>query len=129
MHKTEDNSGIANFVKGDTKKYRVQVTRVDPDTGVESPISVDGGTIWMTFKKSQKDADPGALQVSFPCTESDPANPTGNCYIVLTADDTKTLQVGVSYYYDIQFVNADGEVTTILHGDKVKILAETTESV
>lgn len=117
-------SGINDFTRGDTKKYTVKFT--DGSTPPE-PISVDGGTIWMTFKLNKTDSDPGALQVSSACSEAVPASPKGLCYIVLTADETKQLEPNTKYFYDIQFVNAAGEVTTIISG-KVKVLAEITEA-
>jgi hypothetical protein len=118
------STGIQDFHKGDTKKYVVWVT---DDQDPPNPICVDGGTIWMTFKLKDTDTDPGALQVHFSCTD-DVNNPVGKCYIVLEAVQTKTLQANTKYYYDIQYVNNTGEVTTVLSG-KVKILSEITEAI
>jgi len=114
---------IKNFYRGDTKKYKLKVQ--SKDTG--DPISVDGGQLFLTFKSDQKDDDiDAAIQKSVACTESDPADPTGEVELTLSSTDTN-VDPG-TYFYDFQFVASDGEVTTIL-SDKVRILPDITRSV
>lgn len=120
---------LADFYQGDTRKYRVIVK--NKITG--EPISVDGGTLFITFKSSKSDTDENAaIAVSFPATEVDPQNPTGEILATLTAANTSVPYA--SYYYDFQFVSSGGEVTTLLpqykvHEPKVKILEDITNRV
>jgi len=115
-------SGIKEFYRGDTKKYRIKVQK----EGV-GPISVDGGKLTMTLKQRQSTPDNEAdASVIVNCVEVDPLNPTGIIDVVLSHDDTKNLSG--DYFYDFQFVSVDGEVTTLLAG-KVKVLVDTTQEI
>jgi len=106
------SAGIRDFYRGDTRKYKVVLS--DKVTG--NPISVDGGTLYITFKKSKDDIDADAvLQKIINCMEADPAHPTGEIIAILLSTDTN-IDPG-KYYYDFQFVSSIGEVTTILPTD------------
>jgi len=114
--------GIKDFYRGDTKKYRL---KIQDKTG--SPISVDGGLLTVTFKRSIKDDDEdAALQVSQTGSETDPLAPEG--IIEITLSHSHTNIAPATYFYDFQFVSDDGEVTTVLAG-KVTVMADTTRSI
>jgi hypothetical protein len=114
-------SDIADFYRGDTKKYKLVVKSKDSGEA----ISVDGGKLYFTLKKSQSQTDDeAALQIVADGTETDPLTPEGIVYMTVPASDTKTLTPG-DFYYDFQFVSASGEVTTVLAG-KVKVMKDTT---
>ena len=120
--------GIANFYRGDTKKYKVLIR--DKVTG--DPISIDGGTLFVTFKKLKADTDAeAAISLLFLGAEADPENPTGEIIATLSATDT-TVDPG-KYFYDFQFVSSAGEVTTILpletHEERVRIFDDVTKRV
>jgi len=112
---------IKDFYRGDTKKYRVQIKDKAGD-----PLSVDGGLLTFTLKRSVKSTDEdAALQVSVTGTETDPADPEGIIEITLSSSDTDITPA--EYSYDFQFVSSTGDVTTVL-ADKVKVLADVTRS-
>ena len=114
---------LSDFYRGDTRKIKITVQ----DTTTKQPISVDGGKLTVTFKKTVTAADADAdLQVVVDAIEADPLNPTGEILVTLSHTDTE-IDVG-TYFYDFQFVSAAGEVTTILVG-KVKVLADITRTV
>jgi hypothetical protein len=114
---------IADFYRGDTRKIKVTVK----DSETQQPISVDGGKLTVTFKKTATALDADAdLQVVVNTTEADPLNPTGEILVTLSHTDTE-IEPG-TYFYDFQFVSATGEVTTILAG-KVKVLTDITRTV
>src|SRR6056297_1167360 len=121
MATTLKTPGISNFYRGDTRKYKLLVK--EKVSG--NPISVNGGTLTVTFKKQKSQPDEeAALQVIVSEIVDDPADPTGEINVVLSSTDT-TIDAG-SYYYDFQFVSSEGEVTTILPSedqeDRVSIL-------
>lgn len=114
-------TGINDFYRGDTKKYKMRVR--DGDT--EEPISVHNGKLYFTLKKSQSLTDDEAtLQVIATGSETDQLNPEGIVSMTVPASDTKLITPG-DYYYDFQFVSESGEVTTVLAG-KVKVLKDVT---
>ena len=114
---------IADFYRGDTRKIKVTIQ----DAETQTPISVDGGKLTVTFKKTVTALDADAdLQVVVNATEADPQNPTGEILVTLSHTDTE-IDIG-TYFYDFQFVSATDEVTTILVG-KVKVLADITRSI
>ena len=101
-------SGISNFYRGDSRTYTVTLATASGD-----PISIHGGTLYLTFKSDPSLSDGDAeIQVSKVGVEADPLNPTGEIDIELTPSDTD-IEPG-DYYYDFQFVFVSGEVKTIL---------------
>jgi len=114
-------TGIADFFRGDTKKYKVVLKDLEGN-----PISVAGSILTMTMKSVKADTDEdAALQVTQ--TGVDPAEgATGEIVITLPAIDTHNLEIK-KYYYDFQVVNLLLEVTTLLSGS-VKVLEDTTRS-
>lgn len=111
--------GISDFYRGDTRTYKVRITDKDGN-----PVCVDGGTLYVTFKVNKADPDTqAALQVTKTAID-DCNNPSGEITIELSASDTGTLDPG-GYYYDFQFVDSQGKVSTLLAG-KVKVLQDVT---
>ena len=102
--------GIANFFRGDTKKYGLLL--LDKETNV--PISVDNGVLTFSMKKKQRDVLP-VLTVVVNSHEIDPMNPIGLIDIVIPSDLTATLKP-MKYFYDFEFTSSLGEVTTIIAG-------------
>lgn len=123
-------AGISDFYRGDSRRYSVALK-----TSAGVPISVHGGTLYLTFKSDPAFADTEAeIQVSQAGVEPDPANPIGEIVISLTPTDTD-IEPG-EYNYDFQFVSVGGEVTTILPAadasladKKVKILIDITRTI
>ena len=114
---------LADFYRGDTRKIKITIRNGE----TQEPISVEGGKLTVTFKKSATALDADAdLQVTTNTTEADPQNPTGEMFITLSNTDTEIDPA--TYFYDIQFVSATNEVTTILAG-KVKVLTDITRTV
>lgn len=114
-------AGIQNFYRGDTQRYKL--TLKDATTG--SPIDITGATIWFTMKPAISDDDTNAIIQKQVTTHTDAVN--GITEVVLTNADTQNLSLG-TYYYDFQYVAANGDVKTILTG-KVKVLGDVTRSV
>lgn len=126
MANTRKTPGIANFRRGDTRKYRLTVRSKE----TQEPICIDGGKLSVTFKKKRAQSDAQAdLSVIMDALTDDTENPTGQVLVVLPADKTAVLDPG-KYYYDFQFVSNEGEVTTLLPTetmeDQVTILEDVT---
>ncbi len=114
-------SGISDFFRGDTKKYRIVLKDTEG-----TPISIHNSRLTMTMKTSRDLPDEdSSLQVTVVGVEADVGNPTGIIDIVLSSTDT-TIDT-VNYFYDFQIVNSANEVTTLLSG-KVKVLIDTTRT-
>lgn len=126
MVTTRTTPGIANFRRGDTRKYRLTVRSKE----TQEPICIDGGKLSVTFKKKRNQTDDQAdLSVVMESLTDDTENPTGQVLVVLPAIKTATLAPG-KYYYDFQFVSNTSEVTTLLPteymDDQVTILEDVT---
>ena len=109
--------------RGDTRTIQVTVT-----DAAGLPISIVGHTLWVTFKKSATDADPGLLQVS----EVQPSNAgtlAGVGSVTLPETATALLPVGMAYY-DVQWVQPGSPpiVKTVLSG-RVRVRADITRSI
>ena len=109
------DAGLPDFYRGDTKKYRIVIRekQVHPSDPLV-PISVDGGTLTFTIKKKEKDED-YLLQEVVLAVEPIPATPAGIIEITIPKEKTEELAPG-KVFYDFEFKNAAGEVTTILAG-------------
>jgi hypothetical protein len=114
-------SGIQDFYRGDTQRYKL--TLKDVSTG--TPIDLTGATIWFTMKPAITDDDTNAVIQKQVTSHTDAVN--GETEIVLTNADTQNLVLG-TYYYDIQYVAANGDVKTIIAG-KLKVIGDVTRSV
>ncbi len=121
-------SAIANFYRGDTRKYKITVR--DQDTS--EPVNVNGGKLTITFKINKTDLDADAVLLIETIGVDSGPDYSGQILAVLTAAQTATLSPGL-YYYDFQYVSVAGEVTTILPGetyyDKIKILEDITVAI
>jgi len=123
-------AGISDFYRGDSRKYTVTLA-----TKAGVPISVHGGTLYLTFKSDTALEDTDAeIQVTAVGVEPDPPNPTGVIIISLAPTDTNVAPG--TYNYDFQFVSVAGEVKTILPAAdatlterKVEILTDITRTI
>ena len=99
---------MTNDVKqylGDTKVITLTLTDQD-----DQPINLTGATVYLTIKKSARDADTEAVLQKTVTTHSSPT--TGETVINISPADTRDKKAG-KYYYDIQLTEAEGKVTTI----------------
>jgi hypothetical protein len=114
-------SGIQDFYRGDTQRYKL--TLKDVSTG--TPIDLTGATIWFTMKSAITDDDTNAVIQKQVTNHIDAIN--GVTEIVISSAETQDLKLG-SYYYDFQYVASNGDVKTILTG-KVKVLGDVTRTI
>ena len=113
-------TGISDFRRGDTKPITLKFKDKDGN-----PVDITGATIWFTVKKSPADDDSLAVIQKEITTH---INPTGGISsFTIEHLDTNNLEL-ISYYYDIQLVDAGGNVTTVIYG-KFKLLPDITRSV
>lgn len=89
------------------------------------PLDITGSTFWFTLKSAVDSPDPGDLQVTAIPTNSTDAE-SGIIYITASKSLTDALEAK-TYSYDIQQVNSQGLVNTILIG-KVKVVKDITRS-
>lgn len=101
------------ITRGDTETLVVTLT-----TDGTTPIDVTGRTYRAQIRQAQ---DSRTIKASFTCTVTDGANGVVTC--VLSAADSATLPVGISYW-DLE-ETASGVVTTVLSGT-VTVLADVT---
>jgi hypothetical protein len=115
--------------KGDTKIFDVEVTKTDPDTGLDVVVPLTDAKAWFTAKETSSDTDADAIiiynNVDNPLnviiTEAD-----GIVRIVIDPADT------VDYpnrwlVYDVQIKEVDGTITTVERGN-IELLKQATIS-
>jgi hypothetical protein len=110
---------IKGFVKGNTRRYKFQF-----GTGV----NITGWKIYLTFKASPDDADPGLAQISTTAGDDvldDTAN--GLMYVFLDQPSSESLDVGKIYYEFTRIIPGPPLEKTTLDKGTVKIEAEYTQ--
>jgi len=107
---------LSDFYRGDTKIIRYVIKRDG------TPIDIAGSTTTMTFKQRETDEDPGVIQKQGVITDA----PNGEGTITLTSTDTDV--EARKYWFDIQFVDSSGNVSTLLKGE-VNIIQDITQTV
>jgi len=112
-------NGISNFRRGDTKVIKL---KLKDNQG--NPINLTGAKIWFTMKQNLMQDDSEAAVQKEITNHTNAAQ--GESQIVLTHDDTNNLSG--TYYYDIQLVDANNNVTTLIFG-KLNVLPDVTRSV
>ena len=109
--------------RGDTRTIKVTI---QDEAGL--PVSIVGHALWVTFKKSLNDPDPGLLQVS----EIQPDNAdtqAGKGSVTLTSTVTDLLPVGMTYY-DVQWVQPGSpQVVKTVASRRVRVKADVTRSI
>lgn len=111
---------LPTLVRGDD--WSIQLTI----TSDGSIVDITDYTFWLTLKSDIEAADPGDLQVTSTPGTSQEAE-AGIIYINVPRTLTAGLEAR-SYNYDVQQVDSDGNVQTILIG-KVKVIKDITRSV
>ena len=114
---------LSPLVRGDDWTLKLVLTSDN------SVLDITGYTFWFTLKANVDDADPGALQVTAtPDTSGNPSEASqGILYIRAPRNLTDSLQTQ-NYNYDVQQVDDEGNVQTLLIG-KVKVVKDITRSI
>jgi hypothetical protein len=103
------------LIRGDTRTINFSLPGVD----------LTGGTIFFTAKITQDTPDDASAAIAIEVTDfTDPTN--GNTIIPLSAEDTD-ITPGV-YFYDIQFKDVNGNITSIPAG-KFTVVADVTRRI
>ena len=89
-----------------TKAFELRFTQDD------CPLSIDGWTIYFTAKEKMDDLDTNAVIQKDITSHFDASG--GKTLITLSSSDTDIQDK--SYYYDIKYVDDQGESDIILHG-------------
>jgi hypothetical protein len=111
---------LSPLVRGDDWVIKLNIT----SGGIA--LDVTGFSYWMTLKDDYDDLDPGAIQVT--TTALAGADSTaGIVYITAARANTTDIEAG-NYYYDIQQLDADDVMQTILIG-KVQVVKDITRAV
>ena len=111
---------LNDFARGDD--WTVKFTLTDSNGQV---LDITGYSYWMTLKSDPTAADPGNAQVG-PIVAGSPDASQGIVYITIPKAQTELLTPG-SYHYDLQQVDDQGKVQTLLIG-KVSVAADITRS-
>lgn len=111
---------LNEFARGDD--WTVKFTLTDAQGAI---LDITGYSYWMTLKASAADADPGNAQIG-PIAAGSPDAVNGIIYMTFPRATTDTLTPG-SYHYDLQQVDDQGNVQTLLLG-KVQVARDITRS-
>lgn len=107
------------FVRGDDWILKLNITSDN------TPLDITGYTYWLTLKADIKVEDAKAdLQVKIYPVPQEAVN--GVVFIKAPSSETSSLTAG-TYFYDIQQVNDNNEVQTLMMG-KVKVVRDVTRS-
>lgn len=111
---------LSSFVRGDDWAIKLTVTSNN------NILNITGYTYWLTLKVNMDDLDANAaLQVQIVPESADAVQ--GVVIIKAPAAQTSLLEP-ISYFYDIQQVDTNGEVQTLMIG-KVKVIKDVTRSI
>jgi len=113
---------LSPLVRGDDWTLKLVLT------SNSSVLDITGYTFWFTLKENIDDADPGALQVT--ATPDISTSPTEASQGIIFIKASKTLTNSLTpktYNYDVQQIDGDGNVQTLLIG-KVKVVKDITRS-
>lgn len=114
---------LSPLVRGDDWTLKLVLT------SNSSVLDITGYTFWFTLKENIDDADPGALQVT--ATPDISTSPTEASQGIIFIKASKTLTNSLTpktYNYDVQQIDGDGNVQTLLIG-KVKVVKDITRSI
>jgi len=111
---------LSPFARGDD--WTLKFTLRD---GQGATLDITGYSYWMTLKKDADSADPGDAQIG-PISAGSPDASNGIIYMTFPKATTYDLIPG-SYHYDLQQVDDQGNVQTILLG-KVTVAKDITRS-
>ena len=103
------NTSQNSFVVYRGDDWNMQVIFADED---DVRIDITGWTVWMTLKRKKTDSDSDCVLQEIVTTFPDPT--TGVCLVAVPRARTNNLK-GL-FYYDFQFQNAAGAITTITSG-------------
>ena len=98
---------IDNFVRGDTVKWRVNLYDA---SSASVGLSINSATLFFTAKKTSLTASDSSAAIAVSVTSHSSAS-SGQTMITLTTSDTSV--AAGRYEYDLQLVDASGEVTTL----------------
>ena len=101
-----NNTKLNDFYRGDTVPLTITLSTVD-SSGTKTPVDITGSTITLTLKIN---AEISATVLQKDADITDASN--GVALIKLDPSDTD-LDIGM-YYYDIQWIDADGNVRTLI---------------
>ena len=124
---------LSTLKRGDDWKFTGTV--LDPST--QLPLDITGGTAWLTLKTQLSDADTAAVfqhKVSpIPATTPEGTNAANGLVVMTAAWDTagtsppaNSMVAAGSYFYDFQYMDTSGVITTIGEG-KVTVSEQVTE--
>jgi hypothetical protein len=123
-----------SIVRGDTFLFTITCTRPDSN-GVAQLVDLTGSKIFFTLKYAKADADPGFLQRTSPLSGGfginilDQTSFKGQAQVILAPADTSALTGDITtFYYDVEVVEANGRVSTVLE-DTANVLADVTKAV
>ncbi len=104
--------------RGDDVTFVVTITDSAGDA-----VDITDGTLWFTVKKNKSDTDTDASIQKEVTSHTTP----GSGITAITLSDSDTDLDAGQYFYDIQFVNSTGDVTTYGVGNFI-ILQDVTNS-
>lgn len=104
-----------SMIRGDSETIQVSCR----DMNDEKIKFISGDRVYMTVKESIHTSEKLFQKVIETFTED------GDAIIEINPEDTKNMCFD-TYVYDVQFVKADGKVTTIIPPNKFTILGEVT---
>lgn len=113
---------LSPLVRGDDWTLKLVLTSDN------SVLDITGYTFWFTLKENVDDADPGALQVTaLPDLSTSPTEASQGIIYIRAAKELTNSLAAKTYNYDVQQVDMDGKVQTLLLG-KVKVVKDVTRS-
>lgn len=122
-----------HFVRGDTVRFTVICERPDGN-GVNQPIDLTDASLWCTMKESaDQDDDDAFIALTSPYNGTrginilDQTTYPGQAQITAAAGESSAAIKGRSYVVDVQVKEADGTVTTPVHGT-IRFLDEVTRA-
>jgi hypothetical protein len=112
---------IRNYIRGDSRVLAVSV--VDSSG---NPVDITGGTVFFTLNATQNPTDDSGAVISKTVT-SHTAPTLGQTQVTLTNTDTQSLTPG-QYYYDIQYKDTAGNITST-KADVFQVIGDVTRRI
>ena len=125
---------LSTLKRGDDWKFTGTV--LNPQT--QLPQDITGGTVWLTMKTTLADTDVAsafqAKMSSIPATDVNGTDAVNGVVVLVAAWDTagsappaNSMMAAASYFYDFQYMDPNGVITTIAEG-KVTVSEQVTEA-